>query len=510
MEDADLKALTARVLTENLWEFHQRVLQADNPNNKMGAIHKELARIMDETEPGSKKLILMPRGHLKSSEITIGYSTQQICKNPNVRILIGSETNAMAKTFLKQIRDTFEKNQRLKYLYGDHVRKTSRWTDDEITSALRTTTAIKEPTVFTTGTDQSRTGMHCDIAILDDPVSKENINTKEARQKTLLWFREIANNILDPGGILIVIGTRWHFDDIYQYILDDLKNVFEIFHHQALTDEGYAILRKDIPLPEKEQLITPEMILFPEKFSVKTLWNLYSGNQREFFNNQFMNRIVDSENSDFKMTDIQYYDPKVRRPYVNKYIVIDPAISEEKSADFTVIMCVGIDEKMNWYVLDYDNFRGKPNEIIDRTFRMYTRHPETRKIGVESVQFQKALIYGFRDEERVRGIKLPIHEVKHGPDRSKEQRILSLQPVISQKRLFIQAGMNELEDQLRTFPRSRHDDLVDALASVNDIAIGFKKGKGYTIGNETREQRDDRLAASQQSGGHMRSPFTRY
>jgi len=498
------KELIARVLTENLWEFHQRILQYDNPLNKMGAIHNKLCRLMDESTEGSKKLILMPRGHLKSSTVTVGWSIQQICKNPNVRILIGSETNANAKAFLKQIRDTFEKNERLRSLYGDHVRKTSRWTDDEITSNLRTSNSIKEPTVFTTGTDQSRTGSHADIVILDDPVSKENINSKEARQKSLLWFREIANNILDPGGILVVIGTRWHYDDLYQYIIDELSTVFEIFLWQALNDEGFDILRRDTTLDEKQKLITKDMMLFPEKFTVKTLFELYSGNQHEFFNNQYMNRIVDSENSDFKETDLQFYDHKSKLPYMNKYITVDPAISEEKSADFTAITCIGVDDKNNWYVLDYDNFRGKPNEVIDRTFRMYERHPSVRRIGIESVQFQKALIYGFRDEERRRRIKLPLHEVKHGPDRSKEQRILSLQPIVSQKRMYLQAGMSELIDQFKTFPKSRFDDIIDTVAMLNDIVGGFKRKKEYTVKDLDDEKREGLFKP------RSRSPVTGY
>jgi len=236
MED---QHLISDILSNDLWEFHKRILQADNPDDKMSGIHKDLCGIMDNMQDHRRTMILMPRGHLKSATVTVGWSVQQVCKNPNVRILIGSENNVKAKDFLKQIRDIFELNERLHFVYGDHVRTNSRWTDDEITSNLRTSTSIKEPTVFTTGTDQTRTGAHCDIAILDDPVSHTNINTKEAREKTLKWYREIANNILDPGGTLVVIGTRWHFADIYQYILDDLADVFQVFHHQALTDKGY-------------------------------------------------------------------------------------------------------------------------------------------------------------------------------------------------------------------------------------------------------------------------------
>ncbi len=501
MED---KELIASVLTDNLWEFHERVLQADNPNNRMGQLQKGLCETMDKMDSHKRTMILTPRGHLKSATVTVGWSVQQVCKDPNVRILIGSETNGKAKDFLKQIRDVFEMNERVRYLYGDHVRKTSRWTDDEITSALRTSTSIKEPTVFTTGTDQTRTGSHCDIAILDDPISRTNIKTKEAREKTLEWYREIANNILDPGGKLVVIGTRWHFADIYQYILDELSDIFQIFHHQALTDEGYDLLRKDITLEEKQKLITRDMILFPEKFSIQHLWEIYNGNNNEFFNNQYMNRIVDSENADFSETDIQFYDPSERRPYLNKYIGIDPAISDD--GDFTAIMCVGIDEQNKWYILEYENVHAKPNEIIDLTYKMYERHPDVRKVGIETVQYQKALVYGFRDEQRKRGIHLPIVECTRGGANaiSKEQRILSLQPIVRQKRLHLQKGMIEVREQLRTFPRCKYDDLLDSLAIVNEIVVGFKHMKSYNKDKETREEREDRITHVSRGGRRRR------
>lgn len=508
MED---KEVLAEYLSNNLWDFHNYVLQYNNPDNKMGKIHKELCNIVDNVDEHKRTMILTPRGHLKSATVTVGWAVQQICKNPNIRILIGSETNGKAKDFLKQIRDIFEKNERLRDLYGDHVRKASRWTDDEITSNLRTSTSVKEPTVFTTGTDQTRTGSHADICILDDPVSHTNINTKEAREKTLKWYREIANNILDPGGVLVVIGTRWHFADIYQYILDELSDVFQIFHHQALTDEGYDILRKDIPVEEKEKLITRDMLLFPEKFSVKQLWEIYSGNNNEFFNNQYMNRIVDTENADFKEGDIQYYDPTDRLPYMNKYIGIDPAISED--GDYTAIVCVGIDESNKWYVLEYENIHAKPEEILNRTFEMYTRHKETRKIGIETAAYQRALVYSFKDEMRKRQIHLPIVEVTRGGRNalSKEQRILSMQPIVAQKRLYLQKGMIELREQLRNFPKSRYDDLLDALASVNEIAVGFKRMGGYNSKHETREERDDRLAeASETRKRRVRFSITGY
>ena len=503
------------LLLSNLWLFQKQILQKDNPTDLMGECQRELCHLVDQWTK-LKKLILIPRGHLKSSTITVGYPLQQICKNPNIRILIGSETNAKAKDFLKQIRDTFEKNERLIHFFGNHVRTESRWTDDEITSRLRTTSAVKEPTVFTTGTDQTRTGAHCDIAIIDDPVSHTNL-TEDGRRKTLNWYREIANNILDPGGKLIIIGTRWHFADIFQHILDEQQEFYDIVVKQAITDEGYDLLRKAIPLEEKHTLITKAMITFPEKFTVDKLWEIYSGSTGEggveFFNNQYMNRIISSEDADFQERDLQWYDPtKIRVEELNTYILIDPAISEKQSADFSVVIAIGVNKDNQWYVLDYDNFKGKPQELIDRTFRMYSRYPHARKVGVETVAYQKSLMYSFRDEMRTKGIHLPLVEVPRSTAITKEIRIRGvLNPLIKQKRLYLQAGMIELREQLRTFPRSKHDDLIDALASLADIQGAFHQGKGLKVKNETREQKDDRLAAVKFNPRAVgRSRFTRY
>lgn len=504
------------LLLNSLWLFHKQILQKDNPLDKMGFVHQELCHIVDEWTL-LKKLILMPRGHLKSSVVTVGYSVQQICKNPNIRILIGSETNAKAKDFLKQIRDTFERNERLRHFFGNHVRKESRWTDDEITSGLRTSTAIKEPTVFTTGTDQTRTGAHCDLAIIDDPTSHTNLSD-EGRRKTLNWYREIANNILDPGGKLIIIGTRWHFADLYQHIIDEQKEFYDIVLKQAISDEGYDILRRNIPLEEKKQLISNDMILFPEKFTIERLYEIYSGSTGEggveFFNNQYMNRIISSEDADFREQFLQFYKPGDKLPDMNVYAIIDPAIAETSQADYTAIPIVGVTADNNWYVLDYEMFRGKPQEIIDKTFKLYARYPKLRRIGVETVAYQKSLLYSFKDEMRTRGIQLPLVEVSRSTKVTKELRIRGiLQPIIQQRKLHIQTGMIELREQLRTFPRCKHDDLIDALSSVAEIQGGFKHSKTYKMEHETREQKDDREAAKKQPWNPRmmgRSRYTKY
>lgn len=516
-EDIVTEKEVAAGLTHNLYAFLRFIVYGGDEHSQLNdRTHKKMCATASDWRYSRRKLILMPRGSFKSSCVTIGYSIQQICKNPNIRILIGSEVNATAKKFLREIKDHFESNDRIQHLYGNHVRAKGRWTDDEITSRLRKRN-LKEPTIFTTGTDQTRTGMHCDLAILDDPVSATNINTKESREKTLQWYREISNNILEPDGHLIIIGTRWHFNDLYQYILDEEVSDYEVVTESAITERGYKILVSDISLEDKRRYIKENELLFPERLAVNELWAKYKSVGSTMFANQYLNKVMADEDADFREDYIQWYDPqdeemKMRLRGVNKYIFVDPAISYESTADNTAIICIGIDEVGNWYVLDYDNDKMKPKEIIDKTFDMYKRHPGTLRVGIEVAVYQKSLVFNFRDEERNRMVKLPIAEVKPDNQVSKESRIRGvLQPLVEQRRLFLQHGMKDLFEQLKTFPRTRNDDVIDALSNCSRIMLGFRKNEGRGTMPLTRAQRDDKRDKyiAPEHGGH-RSRFTKY
>lgn len=64
-------------------------------------------------------LDLWSREHYKSTIITYGLTIQDILNDPEVTIGIFSHTRPIAKAFLKQIMQEFERNQLLKDLYPD-------------------------------------------------------------------------------------------------------------------------------------------------------------------------------------------------------------------------------------------------------------------------------------------------------------------------------------------------------------------------------------------------------
>ena len=170
------------------------------------------------TGPESKKLLLLPRDTFKTTIGTISFAIQEIVKNPNVRILIFSETFSQSKKFLSEIKQQLEQNQQLIGLYGKFVRDPG-WREDAIT--VRQRTAVhKEPTVTAGGVDVVGVGFHYDIIIVDDPHSQKNINTRDQIEKVIYSFR-LLSPMLDPGGRIHVTATRWHDLDLASTLLKD-------------------------------------------------------------------------------------------------------------------------------------------------------------------------------------------------------------------------------------------------------------------------------------------------
>ena len=113
-----------------------------------------------------------------------------------------------------------------------------------------------------------------------------------------------------------------------------------------------------------------------------------------------------------------------------------------------------------------------PKALIDLIFDLNRRY-HFSSVGLETVVFQKVLKYWLEDEMRRRGEYLPIVELKTNA-RSKEMRILSLQPIMESGHLFINKNMIDLIDEVYKFRSTgdNADDLLDACAYLYEMMQG--------------------------------------
>ncbi|MDP2984869.1 MAG: hypothetical protein Q8O92_16235 [Candidatus Latescibacter sp.] len=205
---------------------------------KTGEFHKELIKIVEEPE-NNRLDILAPRGHAKSTWLSIIYPMWKIMKNRDINIIICSDIADQAEIFLRAIKDELERNALLIEHFGEFKPKEksgggSIWRAQDIT-VLRSERG-KEPTVVCGGTGKKIIGRRADLIIVDDPLNDENVSSETQRNKTETWFKKTLTPILRPKtGRMIVIGTKKHPLDLHTTLKNN--DQYKQFIYEAIKDE---------------------------------------------------------------------------------------------------------------------------------------------------------------------------------------------------------------------------------------------------------------------------------
>lgn len=218
----DLKFLVTEVFKMKRWDDQ---------------LHGGLVQVLEA--PGDRKLILLPRGHQKSTIVSVCWVIQQLLRNPNLRVKIISASWTLSKNILHQIKGLLEDSD-LRTLFGVFFNRKTRKTTEFCDIAQRTRKTI-DPTLSTGGITTGKTGSHCDILIFDDVVSPENTTTPELIRKTIDAYKDTLP-LLDPGGIIVVIGTRYSLGDLYGYLIEEESQ--SINGHYFETEEERKQWRK--------------------------------------------------------------------------------------------------------------------------------------------------------------------------------------------------------------------------------------------------------------------------
>jgi hypothetical protein len=176
--------------------------------------HDPMCKLL--TSDTLRKLIVLPRGSFKSSIACEAYPVWLLLNNPNLRILLDSEVYTNSKNFLRQIRAHLQ-SEKVVNLFGSFG-PTENWNEGEITISQRKIIK-KEASITCSGIGAVKVGQHYDWIIFDDLNSPNNSNTPEGREKVIQHYR-MSISLLEPGGTIVVIGTRYHQNDIIGWILE--------------------------------------------------------------------------------------------------------------------------------------------------------------------------------------------------------------------------------------------------------------------------------------------------
>ncbi|MBX3044303.1 MAG: phage terminase large subunit [Candidatus Kapabacteria bacterium] len=406
--------------------------------------------------PSGRLIINLPPRHGKSELISKYFPFWYLCRYPDKRIILSSYEATFAQSWGRKVKQLIEE---FGYeLAGIKLSGSSHSAGHfEIDGRAGSMTCV--------GAGGPITGKGADLFIIDDPVKNdEEANSSSQREKLWDWFRSTAYTRLEPDGTMIVMMTRWHEDDLCGRIIEnwDSEDGWEIVKIPAIAQNDDLLGRK------------PGSPLWSRRFSCAKLEKLKKELGSYWFESLYQQNPVNIGGGIFKKTDFRYFyiegdnyvlqngehTKTINKQSCTNWTAVDLAISLSSSADYTVAITVAISEDNKILVIDVVRKRISPAEHLELVQSLNDKH-SPRLIGIESVQYQSALV------QNAASCGFPVKALK--PDTDKLTRALPVASKFENGMIFFDKDakwLPELESELMKFPRDKHDDQVDALAYV--------------------------------------------
>lgn len=472
---------------EDLLTFIQLIA----PHRVLGHCHKELIKWWTRDEASDHQMALLPRDHQKSAMIAYRVAWE-ITRDPAVTIMYISATSGLAEKQLKFIKDIMESPKYQRFwpdMINPEEGKREKWTNSEIMvdHPKRKAEGVRDSTVFAAGLTTAITGLHCNIAVLDDVVVKENAYSRDGRGKVESQYSLLAS-IETTDAREWIVGTRYHPKDLYGTLITTVQDVVDEHGEILDTETIYEVYQKEVEtmgdgtgefLWPRQQRGDGRWFGFnPKVLALKRAKYL----DRTQYYAQYYNNPNDPGQEAIASEHFQYYE----REYLKRrdgvwqfngkplaiFSAIDFAFSLRTTADYTVLVVVGVSSDGDIFILDIK--RTKTNKTADYYKLVYDAHMKWgfKKLRAEVTAGQVVIAQRIKDDIKKDGLLISVDDYR--PTRTmgtKEERIhAALAPRYENGSIWHYAGglCEELEQELIQH-NPAFDDIKDALASVTGI-----------------------------------------
>lgn len=433
-------------LSKNRWQFAGHLQFIEN------------TMLKTISNPNSNLIVNLPPRHGKSEYISKYFPLWYLNSYPNKRVILVSYQKSISAGWSRRIRDLIENNKESLNIELSKTHRKSNSFDVQ----------NQEGGLFATGIGGALTGLGADLLIIDDPIKNdEQANSLTYRDRTWEWFNSTALTRLEPGGNAIIVMTRWHDDDLTGRVLshynsDELKDWTNIVL-PAIAIDNDLLKRK------------PGEPLWKERFPLIELEKFRKRMGEYWFASLYQQQPLPTGSTIFKRCNFRYFeDKKTHLEFVdssnflraipkNELTIMatsDLAISTSETADFTVVLIFAKSNDNKVFILDIIRQRFETSSHLPLLRSIYQKY-KPALIGVENVQYQKSLI-----QQAIKS-GLPIKSLK--PDKDKISRALMVASQLENGVIFFRRDadyLQEFEKELLNFPKSRHDDQVDAFSYI--------------------------------------------
>lgn len=414
-----------------------------------GSHHKIMGEKFNKVARGELKRVIInmaPR-HTKSEFSSYLLPSWMIGKNPKLKIIQATHTTELAVRFGRKAKHLIDSEEYQKIFHTklrEDSKAAGRWETNE------------GGEYFAAGVGGSITGRGADLLIIDDPHSEQDALNVNALERTWEWYTSGPRQRLQPGGIIVVVMTRWNMKDLTGRLINAQKETkadkWEVIEFPAIMPSGKPV--------------------WPEYWKLEELESVKASLSIGKWNAQYQQNPTAEEGSIIKREWWKIWD-KGLPPLHHVIQSYDTAFLKKETADFSAITTWGV---------FYPTEDSGPNLILLDVVKDRLEFPELKRVAFEQYQYwrpESVIVEGKASgmpltfELRRAGIPVINFTPSRGND--KHARVNAVAPLFESGQIWVTDDKftEEVIEECAAFPYGDHDDLVD---SMTQAVMRFRQG----------------------------------
>lgn len=438
-----------------------------------------LTQIMAQVFSGKMKRVAISVGPQfgKSQVISRGFPAWMAGKNPQANLILGTFNQPKANEEGDQVRSIMTSSPYRQVFPHTELRKGGAAKELLITT--------KNGRMAFVGRGGSGTGRPADYFVVDDPL-KDDIEAQSdtTREETWKWFNRVALTRCHSKSSIIVLHTRWHSDDLIGRLCDPehpernklykgIADRWTYINLPAVIDDPRLAeaLGLTLKLPDDPRVVS--------MFGAKPMTSLWPGRKdldllaeaknmdAPGFNALYMGKPTAEDGDYFKAPWLVEYDEAELPETLTKYGASDHAVSTKQGRDYTVLGCIGVDDKDTiWVLPDLVIDRMQTDRTIEEILHLMKTHAPTYW-WMESELISKSFGPFLHKRMIEEGVYVPIDDVTVAKDKATRARAIQGRLAMKTVRFpRFAPWWQDAKQQMLRFPNGANDDFVDFMSHV--------------------------------------------
>ena len=434
------------------------------PECILGRHHKIIGDKFNKIAQGKLKrlIVCLPPRHSKSEFASTFFPAWMMGLKGSLKIIQTTHTAELAVRFGRKVRNLIDSDDYSQIfpdlkLEADN-KSAGRWTTNQ------------DGESFYAGVGGAITGRGADLLIIDDPHSEQDALSPTAMESAYEWYTSGPRQRLQPGGIIIIVMTRWSTKDLVGKVLkkqgDDHADQWEVIEFPAI-------------MPESDTPLWPEFWKKEELLSVKASLPVSK------WNSQWMQNPTAEAGSIVKREWWRRWEPDWVPAYDYVIQSYDTAFSKKETADYSAIT--------TWAIFQSPDEDVQAIILLDAK-RVRMDFPELKRLAYDEYKYWEpdcvlieAKASGTPLTQELRRMGIPVTSYTPSRGQDKIARMNSVAPIFESGMVWApdESFADEVIEEMASFPFGDNDDYCD---SATMALMRFRQGGFLNLQDDYPEE----------------------